>query len=87
LRLSYWLMSGITRFDQTIRLTLAYVGREERVSCDKAKRELGWSMRPVEQTFLDTGRSMIEYGIVPRRGGRRRVGGPLPYGSLMGCHV
>jgi dihydroflavonol-4-reductase len=49
-------------------LALEYVGREERVSCDKAKRELGWTMRPVEQTIIDTGRSMIEYGIVPARG-------------------
>jgi dihydroflavonol-4-reductase len=67
-RLPYWLMWIIARFDKAIRLALAYVGREERVSCDKAKRELGWSMRPVEQTIRDTGRSMIEYGIVPARG-------------------
>jgi dihydroflavonol-4-reductase len=67
-RLPYWLMWVIARFDKTIRLALAYVGREERVSCDKAKRDLGWSMRPVEQTIIDTGRSMIEYGIVPARG-------------------
>jgi hypothetical protein len=37
------------------------------VSCAKAKRELGWTMRPVEQSILDAGRSMIEQGIVPAR--------------------
>jgi len=66
-RLPYWLMWIIARFDKTIRLALEYVGRQEQVSCEKAKRELGWSMRPVAQTIVDTGRSMIEYGIVPAR--------------------
>ena len=66
-RLPYWLMWIIARFDKTIRLALEYVGRQERVSCEKAKRELGWSMRPVPQTIIDTGHSMIEYGIVPAR--------------------
>ena len=67
-RLPYWLMWVIARFDKAIRLALQYVGREELVTCEKAKRELGWTMRPVEQTLIDTGRSMIEYGIVPARG-------------------
>jgi len=66
-QLPYWLMWIIARFDKTIRLALEYVGRQELVSCDKAKRELGWSLRPVDQTIIDTGRSMIEYGIVPPR--------------------
>ncbi len=67
-RLPYWLMWVIARFDKAIRLALEYVGRQELVTCEKAKRELGWSMRPVTQTLIDTGRSMIEYGIVPARG-------------------
>jgi nucleoside-diphosphate-sugar epimerase len=66
-RLPYWLMWIIARFDKTIRLALEYVGRQELVSCEKATRDLGWSMRPVHQTILDTGRSMIEHGIVPAR--------------------
>jgi nucleoside-diphosphate-sugar epimerase len=67
-RLPYWLMWVFARFDKAIRLALDYVGREERVSCAKAKRELGWTMRPIEMTIVDTGRSMIEHGIVPARG-------------------
>jgi dihydroflavonol-4-reductase len=70
-RLPYWLMWVIARFDKTIRLALEYVGRQEKVSCDKAKSELGWSMRPVEQSIIDTGRSMIEYGIVAARDSSR----------------
>ncbi len=66
-RLPYWLMWIIARFDKAVRLALDYVGRQERVSCAKAKRELGWKMRPIEETLVDTGRSMIEHGIVPAR--------------------
>ncbi len=67
-RLPYWLMWIVARFDKTIRLALEYVGRQELVTCEKAQRELGWSMRPVHDSILDTGHSMIEHGIVPARG-------------------
>lgn len=67
-RLPYWLLWLIARFDKSIRLALEYVGRQELVSCEKAKRELDWSMRPVDQTIIETGHSMIEHGIVPARG-------------------
>ena len=66
-KLPYWLMWIIARFDKAIRLALEYVGREELVSCEKAKRELGWKQRPVRETIVDTGRSMIEQGIVAAR--------------------
>jgi nucleoside-diphosphate-sugar epimerase len=70
-RLPYPVMWLIARFDKAIRLALEYVGREERVSCEKAKRELGWTLRPVKQTIIDTATSMIEHGIVPARSAAR----------------
>lgn len=66
-RLPYWLMWVIARFDKTVRLALDYVDRRELVSCEKAKRDLGWSMRPVNESIIDTGHSLIEHGIVPAR--------------------
>jgi nucleoside-diphosphate-sugar epimerase len=66
-RLPYWLMWIIARFDKAVRLALDYVGRKEIVSSAKAQRELGWTMRPIEETILDTARTMIEYGVVPAR--------------------
>lgn len=66
-RLPYWLMWLIARFDKTIRLALEYVDRKEEVSCEKAMRDLGWTMRPVDEMVIDTARSMIEQGIVPAR--------------------
>lgn len=65
-RLPYWLMWVIGRFDPAVRLALGYVGRKELVSADKARRELGWTMRGLRETVLDTARSMIEHGVVPR---------------------
>lgn len=66
-RLPYWLMWIIARFDKAVHLALGYVGRKELVSSAKAQRELGWTMRPLRETVLDTARTMIEQGIVPAR--------------------
>jgi nucleoside-diphosphate-sugar epimerase len=66
-RLPYWLMWIIARFDKAVHLALAYVGRKELVSSAKAQRELGWTMRPVLESVVDTARTMIEHGVVPAR--------------------
>jgi len=66
-RLPYWLMWIIACFDKAVNLALTFVGRKELVSAAKAQRELGWTMRPIRETILDTGRTMIEQGVVPAR--------------------
>ena len=71
--LPYWLMWANARFDKTIRLALSYYGVPVLVSADKAKQELGWAPRPASESIVAAGESMIHHGIVPRRGGRRRV--------------
>ncbi len=58
-----WLAS---RFDKTLKSTLRFVGRNERVSNEKAKTELGWKQRPYRETLVDMGNSAIELGIVKR---------------------
>jgi nucleoside-diphosphate-sugar epimerase len=69
--LPYWLMWTIARFDRTVRFALGFVGRRELVSADRARRELGWTMRPVDESIKETGHSLIRYGVVkPRRGTR-----------------
>jgi nucleoside-diphosphate-sugar epimerase len=54
-------------FDRTARLALDFVGRREVVSADKARRELGWTMRPMRETLLDTAYRLIELGLAPSR--------------------
>ncbi|WP_280378785.1 SDR family oxidoreductase [Nocardia wallacei] len=65
------------RFDESARTAARYLGRRERVSADKARRELGWTMRPLAETLLDTAASLIEFGLVADpgrpRGSRRET--------------
>lgn len=65
-RLPYWVMWAFARFDQTTRMALDFVGRQELVTADKAVRELGWSMRPIRESIVDTGRSLLEHGMLRR---------------------
>lgn len=63
--LPYWLMWIVGRFDKTVRMALDYVGHRESVSHAAAERDLGWTPRPLRETVVDMGRSLIERGIVP----------------------
>lgn len=60
----YWLLWLLARFDPEIRGVLASVGEQELVSADKARRELGWTMRPLEDTILDTAASLTAHHLV-----------------------
>ncbi|NKX85862.1 NAD-dependent epimerase/dehydratase family protein [Nocardia coubleae] len=70
----------VARFDKTVRLTVPVLGRAERVSAEKARRELGWTMRPVEQTVRDTADSLIAFGVVTAPG-KRRSAPAVPAGT------
>ncbi|WP_433685080.1 NAD-dependent epimerase/dehydratase family protein [Nocardia sp. CA-119907] len=76
---------AIALFDKGIRLTLPTLGRTERLSSEKARSELGWSMRPVRETVLDTAESLLQHGIVrvPRGGAAspRRAATANPVGA------
>jgi dihydroflavonol-4-reductase len=75
--LPYWVMWVIGRFDPTVRFALPFVGKPERVSAARAAAELGWTMRPVEATIVDTAESLLRYGVVPRAAGDRVREGDL----------
>lgn len=60
-----WLFRALALFDASLRPALAFVGRRESVSADKARRELGWTPRPARETILDTAYSLIELGLAP----------------------
>jgi nucleoside-diphosphate-sugar epimerase len=59
-----WLLG---RFDRTVRLSRYFLGRRELLSSAKAQRELGWTMRPVRESIVDTATSLIGHGLVPSR--------------------
>ena len=51
-------------FDPVLRSRLFELGKRRSVSSDKARRELGWTTRPVPETILDTARSLQAHGVV-----------------------
>ncbi|QLY29139.1 aldehyde reductase [Nocardia huaxiensis] len=52
------------RFDANARSAARFLGREERVSAAKARRELGWTMRPFTESLFDTAAGLIDHGVV-----------------------
>jgi nucleoside-diphosphate-sugar epimerase len=52
------------RFDKTARLVLSSVGEHKILDGAKARSELGWTARPVRESVIDTGRSLIERRLV-----------------------
>ncbi|GAB2646646.1 SDR family oxidoreductase [Nocardia goodfellowii] len=68
------LVRAVAVFDKGVRLTLPTLGVAELLSSEKARRELGWTMRPPRESVLDTAESLIQHGIV---GGPRRAARPV----------
>src|SRR5271166_6253679 len=58
------LVRVIAIFDPVVRGRLYELGKRRSVSPDKARRELGWTTRPVPETILDTARSLQAQGLV-----------------------
>ncbi|MFI9408385.1 SDR family oxidoreductase [Nocardia gamkensis] len=77
-RLPNWVVRCVALFDKGVRLTLPSLGRTESLSADKAVRELGWTMRPVRESVVDTAESLLQRGIVaaPRRGSATPAAAP-----------
>jgi dihydroflavonol-4-reductase len=51
-------------FDPVVRSRLFGLGRERRVSSEKARKMLGWTTRPASESILDTVRSLQAEGLV-----------------------
>lgn len=57
------LIKAVSVFDSSIRSFTGDLGKRIEFSNDRA-RELGWSPRPVEDSIVDTARSLQQHGIV-----------------------
>ena len=40
------------------------LGKERGITCDKAKRVLGWNPRPYAESILDCGSSLLAQGLI-----------------------
>jgi dihydroflavonol-4-reductase len=53
----------MARFDSELRSVVGDLGRHTEYSAQKAKTDLGWSPRPVEESIVDCARSLIDHGL------------------------
>jgi nucleoside-diphosphate-sugar epimerase len=59
---------AMARFDPSLRSIVNDLGKRRALSSEKAKRTLGWSPRPIEETVVDTAESMLKEGAVAAPG-------------------
>jgi dihydroflavonol-4-reductase len=59
-----FVVRAMALFDPGIRSITNQLGKKLTYSSAKAETTLGWSPRPVEQTIAETGRSMVDLGVV-----------------------
>lgn len=63
-RLPSWVLKLVALFDKTAGLAVPELGKRQDVSCERAKKVLGWKPRDVETMVVDMADSMIRLGIV-----------------------
>ena len=59
-----FLVRILALFDPAVRGQLFNLGKEKRVSSDKARKMLGWTTRPASESIIDTARSLQANGLV-----------------------
>jgi dihydroflavonol-4-reductase len=59
------LVRAFAIFDPIVRARLYELGKERRVSSDKARQMLGWSTRPASESILAAARSLQAQEITP----------------------
>ncbi|MGH2905328.1 MAG: SDR family oxidoreductase [Solirubrobacterales bacterium] len=59
-----FLIKTLGLFDGSVRSIVPQLGVKTEYSAERAKTELGWQPRPVEESVVDCARSLIELGVV-----------------------
>jgi dihydroflavonol-4-reductase len=64
-----WVIRAAALVSDEAKLAADMVGSAHEISAEKARRDLGWTQRPLRQTILETAELLIARGLVhPRRG-------------------
>jgi dihydroflavonol-4-reductase len=63
-KLPDFLLKLKSHFDPVIKLVVSELGRVRNMDTSHARTLLGWAPRPVEETIVETARSLIEMGVV-----------------------
>jgi dihydroflavonol-4-reductase len=59
-----FMVRAMARFDPGLRTVVGDLGKRRLMSSEKAKTRLGWSLRPIEETVVDTAESLMRTGAV-----------------------
>jgi dihydroflavonol-4-reductase len=59
-RVPNFLVLAMGVFDPGVRSIVGQLGRRSSYSSEKARTSLGWTTRPLEDTVVDTARSMLD---------------------------
>jgi nucleoside-diphosphate-sugar epimerase len=62
-----WIVRIAALRDPAIRQILPELGKSKKVSNEKARRLLGWSPRPYEESVVDTAESLVRLGLLRSR--------------------
>jgi dihydroflavonol-4-reductase len=58
------MVKAMALFDPSVRTILSDLGERPEYSSARARDELGWSPRPLEDSITETAESLIEFGVV-----------------------
>jgi nucleoside-diphosphate-sugar epimerase len=58
------LVRGMALFDGGIKSIIGTLGKRSDISSERARTELGWSPRPIDDTIAESGESLIEHDVV-----------------------
>jgi dihydroflavonol-4-reductase len=63
-RMPDWMVSLLGLFNAEVRGIKGELGKVRQIDASHASELIGWAMRPVEETIVDTAESLIEHGVV-----------------------
>lgn len=64
------IVRAVAKFDPGLRSVVGELGQEVTYSADKARARLGWLPRPIEETIVDSARSLMRYEVVTEKSGK-----------------
>jgi nucleoside-diphosphate-sugar epimerase len=57
------LIRAMALFDPSVRSIVGDLGKSSTYTAEKAKRKLGWTPRPIEDSIADTAKSLLDRGL------------------------
>jgi nucleoside-diphosphate-sugar epimerase len=62
-----FLIRVVALFDKTVRLIVPDLSKRIDYSSARAASVLGWKPRPIEESIIDMGQSLIDFGFVAKK--------------------